>query len=356
MTKNKVQFYSSMTGKSKIRGKRELLAKGLLWSGASFVMSQFPPADSLLVLNYHRIGHPEKDLYDPGVFSATADQLDDQITFLKKQASLVTLEDALAFVEGRVRKKRHRFRVLITFDDGYRDNYDLAFPILRSHGVQAVFFLATGIVGSAHIPWWDHIAYLMRTARRRRFSLRYPENREIDLERHGLEDALRSVLRLFKLPENSDSARFMIDLQEATQGDDPPAGLRRFLDWHEAREMISGGMAFGSHTHSHGVLSQLEPARQREELMVSRSMLQEQLGISADVLAYPVGAKTSFSDATQKIAREAGYRAAFSHHGGKNIPASFAAYDIKRQKVGGQSWERFKVQTVICKFSASHWP
>jgi peptidoglycan/xylan/chitin deacetylase (PgdA/CDA1 family) len=151
-----------------------LLARGLLWSGASFLLSQLPARDSLLVLNYHRIGNAEDDLFDPGVFSATAEQFDNQIAYLKRRLSLVTLDEALAFIDGTIKEKTRRCRVLITFDDGYLDNYEIAYPILRSHGAQGVFFLATGMVGSCELPWWDRIAYLVKTARRRRFSLRYP--------------------------------------------------------------------------------------------------------------------------------------------------------------------------------------
>jgi len=84
-------------------GKRELLASGLLWSGAAFLLSQLPARDSLLVLNYHRIGNPEEDLFDPGVFSATAEEFSDQIAYLKRRVSPVTLEEALAFAAGTLK-------------------------------------------------------------------------------------------------------------------------------------------------------------------------------------------------------------------------------------------------------------
>jgi peptidoglycan/xylan/chitin deacetylase (PgdA/CDA1 family) len=144
-----------MMGGLNFRGKRELLARGLLWSGASFLLSRLPARDSLLVLNYHRIGNPDDDLFDPGVFEATADQFNDQISHLKRRVSLVTLEEALAFIDGTIKEKTRRCRVLITFDDGYLDNYEIAYPILRSHGAQGVFFLVTSMVGSCQVPWWD---------------------------------------------------------------------------------------------------------------------------------------------------------------------------------------------------------
>lgn len=341
---------------NQIRGKREMLALALAWSGISRLISQFPATDSLLVLAYHRIGKPDEDLFDPGLFSATADEFNEQIAFLKREMSVVTLQEALAFVDGTAKEKSRGARVLVTFDDGYLDNYQTVFPILRSHGVQGVFFLATGMVGSAHVPWWDHIAFLLKTARRRQFTLDYPASLNVDLDEDGLDESLRAVLRLFKRPDNSDHAKFLSDLAEQTKGDDPGNVSRRFLDWDEAREMMAGGMAIGSHTHSHQLLSQLDGSHQREELSKSRSILEERLGTAVDVIAYPVGAKDSFTDETMRVAQELGYRAGLSHHGGTNLPGQIARFDIKRHSVGSQSWNRFKVQAAVCKRTGKYWP
>jgi len=336
--------------------KRELVARGLHWSGASFLLSQLPARDSLLVLNYHRIGNPEDDLFDPGVFSATAEQFDDQVSYLKREGLLVTLDEALSFVSGGTKEKTRRCRVLITFDDGYLDNYETAFPILRSHGAQGVFFLATSMVGSCHVPWWDHIANLMRTARRRRFSLSYPSELVVDIDGNGLIESLRTVLKLYKRPENSDPARFIRELAEKSEGGEPPRTSRRFLNWDEAREMLRGGMAIGSHTHSHPILSQLEPDRQYEDLFKSREILKGQLGTEPDALAYPVGLRTSFTRQTETLARDAGYRAAFSFYGGINVPGKTSLFDLKRIGTRGQSQSRFQVQAAVCRSTGSYWP
>jgi len=336
--------------------KRELLAQGLLWTGAAFVLSHIPPRDSLLVLNYHRVGDAENDPFDPGVFSATADQFNDQISYLKSRLTLVSLQEALGFVDGTIKDKSPRCRALITFDDGYLDNYDIVYPILRSHGVQGVFFLVTGLVGSCVIPWWDHVAFLVKTAQRRRFSLRYPAGLTVDIDRNGLTQSLEAILNLYKRPDNHDSARFVQELAEAAKGEDPPGNLQRFLSWDQAREMQRGGMAFGSQTHSHPVLSQLEPDRQSEELIRSRSIVKEELGVEVDALAYPVGDRSSFTDQTKTVARDAGYRVAFSFYGGTNLRGMTSPYDVARVPIAGQSLRRFRVQTAVCKATAKFWP
>jgi peptidoglycan/xylan/chitin deacetylase (PgdA/CDA1 family) len=335
-------------------GNRELLARGLYWSGAASLLASLPARNVLLVLNYHRIGSPADDLFDPGVFSATAEEFDAQIAFLKRKVSLVTLDEALAFIEGRDKAMARRCRVLITFDDGYLDNYSQAFPILRSHGAQGVFFLVTSMVGSSCVPWWDRIAFVLSTARRRRFHLRYPAALEVDLDGNAM--TCREVLRLFKKPENNDPERFLSELKQAADPEELPAMPRRFLNWDEAREMIAGGMAIGSHTHSHPVLSQLDPARQSEELAQSRDILKRQFGIEADALAYPVGDTNSFRERTGHLARDLGYRAAFSFYGGTNLPENTQPFDVKRVGIGDQSHARFRVQTAICKRTGNYWP
>jgi peptidoglycan/xylan/chitin deacetylase (PgdA/CDA1 family) len=338
------------------QGKRELLASGLYWSGAAFLLDRLPPRDVLLVLNYHRIGNREEDLFDPGVFSATADQFNEQIAYLKRHCSLVTLDEAKAFIEGTIKDKSPRYRVLITFDDGYLDNYELAFPVLRSHDVQGVFFLVTSNIGSGAVPWWDHIAFLLKTAENRRFSLHYPVRREFNLDKDGIVESIRGVLSVYKRPDNTDTDRFIQALQEQTRGADLPKPGRRFLDWNEAREMIGGRMEIGSHTHSHTTLSQLAPKQQRRELGTSHGILKDNLGVAVDTIAYPVGATASFTEETQVLARQVGYRIAFSSYGGTNLSGQGSAYDVKRVCVHDQSRTRFRTQLASCRVTGRYWP
>ena len=339
-----------------IRGKRELLARCLASGAATFVLRQLPARDSLLVLNYHRIGNRDDDPFDPGVFSATTEQLDEQLGYLRRHVSLVTLEEALAFASGDIRETKARCRVLITFDDGYLDSYRDAYPVLRSHDIQGVFFVPTSLVGSSAIPWCDHVAYIMKSARKRRFHLCYPFNLDVDIDANGLTQSLRAVLGACYRPENTDSARFLDELGEEANGDHPQETQRRFLDWNEASEMLAGGMAFGSHTHSHHVLSQMGPEEQRNELARSRAELQARLGVVIDVVSYPVGLRNSFTAQTLDLAKDVGYRAGFSYYGGTNRRGSTQSLDIRRVGVGDESSTRFQVQAAVCRISGSFWP
>lgn len=346
-----------MIRNGQVKGDRERLARAMLRSGISSLLSLLPAKDSLLVLTYHRLGDDENDPFDPGIFSANADEFDAQVSYMKRKHSVVTLDEALDFVDGTEKDKSSRCRVLFTFDDGYLDNYQIGFPILKSHGVQGVFFLCSNIVGTGHVPWWDHVAYLVKSGTKKKFSLNYPSVLHVDIEKNGLRESLREILDFFETPQSLDYARFFCELKEAAGAKDLPADTKRFLDWDEAREMLSGGMAIGAHTHTHSRLSKLSEDDQRKELSLSRAIISEKLGIKVDSFAYPFGSPTAFTKKTEQIAAEMGFRGAFSYYGNTtNQRPNIERFNLKRVSIGPQSWSRMKVQTEFSRVSGTFWP
>jgi hypothetical protein len=164
------------------------------------------------------------------------------------------------------------------------------------------------------------------------------------------------VLRLYKQPEMRDHGRFVEQLERACGSSRPGSGAQRcFLDWNEAREMQQGGMAFGSHTHNHEILSKLPAASQFEELRQSREILESELGRPIDTLAYPVGARDTFSVETIEALRQAKYRAAFSFYTGFNTAGSMAPFDIRRCGVDQQSRKRLRLQTALGSHAGNVW-
>src|SRR5262245_45583277 len=132
--------------------KRQLAARILGATGLRYVLSRVARWSGVLGLNYHRIGEAGRSVYDRGLWSATADDFDAQVGWLKSHFDIIRPDDLPAALAAR--RGRH---VLITFDDGYRDNYADAFPVLKRHGVPATFFITTGFIDDARLSWWDEI-------------------------------------------------------------------------------------------------------------------------------------------------------------------------------------------------------
>jgi peptidoglycan/xylan/chitin deacetylase (PgdA/CDA1 family) len=329
-----------------MRNKKETLARIGSVTGATRLLEAVPARASLLILNYHRIGIASKTPYDSGTFSGTTTELDWQVSFLKQRFPIVNLDQAVDIVHGE--SKPAKTSVLLTFDDGYRDNYDEAFPVFVKHKVSATFFLPTAFIGTGHLPWWDIIAYIAKNSRESRITLTYPQTAEFDLTLDYRARSIRGILNLFKLPSVTDADRFITELEAACNAHRPASSADRcFLNWDEAREMQRGGMCFGSHTHTHEILGKLPLDRQTEELQISRSILERELDRTINTLAYPVGQPESFSQDTFTALQKADYKTAFSFYSGVNHPGHIKPFDVLRSGVDGESRALFRLRVAV---------
>jgi len=282
----------------------------------------------ILIINYHRIGDPLRSRFNRGVFSATVEQFDRQVAYLKRRFPIVAGEELEAL--GVSDKPLKRMYVAVTFDDGYLDNYTHAFDVLRHHGCSATFFLVPTYVGTNTVPWWDTIAYLVRNSPHSSLTLGIPSPLTVPLE-GDRQRAIFAVLHHYKRVDNTHQDEFLRHLKTVA-GCEIPAVDRRFLDWEEANEMQAAGMAIGSHTFTHRILSQLSEEEQQQELKRSRSILEQKMRRPVLTLAYPVGSTTAFTQSTERISSAAGYKLCFSFYGGINTPINFRPTNLLRNR------------------------
>ena len=308
--------------------RREKVSRWATALGITRLVEWLARRPALLVINYHRVGDPTADGYDSALVEATGDEFDAQVAVLKRRFPIVELPEVQEMVARRI-EVRHPC-VLLTFDDGYRDNHDVALPILRAHGVRAAFFLTTKLVGSARIAWWDQVAFMLRRTRRTTIQLEYPQLARWDLSEVPLERVIQEALRLCKKQEPVDLDRFVAGVELACDVARPNEGARMFMSWDEARALVAAGMGIGSHTHGHEFLARLSPEAQRDECGRSRDIIRENLGITVDALSYPFGSRASFSDVTYRCLEQTGYRTAFSYYGGINVPPVAERFNVER--------------------------
>jgi peptidoglycan/xylan/chitin deacetylase (PgdA/CDA1 family) len=317
-----------------IRNKREFLARQFGNLGLVGLLERAARRPSLLVATYHRIGTPTESPYYGGVFSATPEAFADEVRFLRDRFRLITLEELLDLAEAGIPLTGPT--ALITFDDGYRDNLDAALPVLQALGVQATFFLVTGFLDAPRLPWWDHVSYVVKQARAARITVDRPAPLTLDLEQAPRADAIAAVVRawLAHPPESEDEVRRHLEERAGVAVDETALGRELFLTWDGARRLAGAGMAIGSHSQSHPTLARLSEAEQLGELAGSKRLLEDRLGRPVAALAYPYGWPGAVTDATRRIAREAGYRLAFSAVPGLNQPGRIDPLDLRRLNVG----------------------
>ncbi len=305
-----------------------LLAEALRISGLEPVLRRAPSWRGLIVLSYHRIGvRADSDLHR-GLFSGDRETLDRQLRLLKRHFDVVApdqLNPALLDAPGR--------HVLVTFDDGYRDLYELAHPVLQANDVRAAMFLCTGFLDGRCRAWWDDIAWMLRHAAEPELAPGPWAARALALRGPALERTIDTVTRAYWELSPIEAQAFLGRLELHTGTGSRPPAPEDWLTWDMARAMKANGHEIGAHTDSHPVLARLPAARQREEIATSAKRIADELGQGPRLLAYPVGTRGAFDSSTAAAAREAGIRYAFSNYGGRVTRAGFRPFDIRRVPV-----------------------
>ena len=309
-----------------VHGRRAIAAAALERSGLGALLRLAPGWRGLVVLNYHRIGTAGDSPLDRDLWNASVEDLDAQVGFLARNFDVIGPGDVTARPRGR--------QVLITFDDGYRDNHAAALPVLQAHGATATFFLATGFLDAPRLAWWDEVAWMVRTSTRDGLRV---DGAAVAFDEPARAAAVATLLDRAKALPGADLGAFLDRLALAAGTGRAPAAAAReqWMTWPMARDLLAAGMHVGGHTVSHPILARLDPGAQRAEILGCAARLRAELGIAMRWFSYPNGNRGSFDAHTRALLEEARVELAFSFDGGFVRPgAAWDPYDVPRIAVG----------------------
>ena len=290
----------------------------------------------LMVVLYHRVVDPgEVGEMDPDLIDATPADFDAQMATLASRFHPVSIDEVLA--AHRSARPLPPGSVLVTFDDGYRDNFEQAFPILQRHGIPGLFFISTGHVDGRRLFWWEQLSLFVRRSGLDRATLEYPTRKQLDLSSPAARTAvIRALNRTVKDIYGLDVDRFLREVAAACQvpwseADATALADRALMTWDQVREMRRAGMGIGSHTHTHRVLNTLTAADLDQELRGSRLLLEQRLGEPVTTIAYPVGKSIAGLPWVKQALADAGYELGFTTTPGTNrIGAGSDPFDLRR--------------------------
>jgi peptidoglycan/xylan/chitin deacetylase (PgdA/CDA1 family) len=284
-------------------------------------------AGTLQILTYHRV-NDERDPFFPAVPTAV---FTGQMQHL---AEHFTVCDLVEGVQAMARRELPPNAVAVTFDDGYRDNYVHAFPILRRLGVPATIFLATDAIGSGRPLWHDRVFAAFRQSREpvlRDYATLGSYRLTTMAERLA---AQRAVLEFLWGLGDDDRALWQGRLAERLTVEEFACAPGLMLTWSDVHAMSQQGIAFGSHTATHPILATLPVARQVDEVVRSKQAIERHTGAAARSFAYPNGRPQDFGPETKDALRDAGYTCAVTTIFGVNGPGE-DLFELRR----GQPWE-----------------
>lgn len=263
----------------------------------------------LTVLAYHRIVDADAAAFRGYVGNASAapDEFATQIAWVTRHFTPVTLTEVAAALDGRALPHRP---LLVTFDDGYRDNLTAALPVLERHGVGAAVFLATDHIGTGEPFWWDRAASLLAAAAEQRVRLPLLGEVSLDGDRHRV---IRAWMRRAKTVADAEM-RGAIEALPAILGVSQSASdmASTLLDWTDVAEMGRRGVEFGAHTCRHPILTRVDRSTAAAEISGSVARVAEAIGRLPLAFAYPNGQRRDVDTGVEAAVAATGVRLAFT--------------------------------------------
>jgi peptidoglycan/xylan/chitin deacetylase (PgdA/CDA1 family) len=234
------------------------------------------------------------------MISATPAAFEEQLRLLVDNYRIVSLAEVLeAQVRGRELPSAQS--VLITFDDGYRDFGEIAWPLLRRYRAPATLFVATGYPGRPNAAfWWDRLYRAV-----------------IQSSADGDTGRLRSMLKAAKALPHAQAMALVDSLCNDTAAEAAPRSIHT---WDELRALAKDGVTLAPHSQSHALLTRLPPDGVREEVRGSIEDLRREIGSAPTAFCYPGGAH---DETAVGILKEVGVAAAFTTLDGHNrVPST----------------------------------
>lgn len=291
-------------------GMSKRLALSFLSLVGAFRIGELLSSRNLLVLTYHRViprdtltngRRPPNTLY--------TDEFDEQMTFVAKRFNVLTGDNLRAVIEGT--RAAPRYSLAITFDDGYENNFSYALPILQRHGLRAVFFVTTNLIGDENQSFWfDRLDRLLAIASSSEILERL---RQLDPSLSASPDA--RIHPYFKTLSSARQSEMLDYLERQFSHAGVPVADRvvhGLMNWDQVRLMASAGMTIGSHTANHQILAAVVPAVAQAELQSSRIRIEQETGQACWCFAYPNGKRQDFRPLDELAAQSTGYLCAFT--------------------------------------------
>jgi len=257
------------------------------------------------IIPYHMIVDEPNGFYPE---TSTAD-FEKQIAHLVKNYKVISLDE---IVERVKTKKSLRLCVVITFDDGFRDNYEIAYPILRKYNIPATIFLTTEYIENGTAPWFIKLRYIFMKTQRTHLQL-FHNGTTISSHMHTRDEksaASDKAMAYLKDCHDQDRLILLDRLYEEL-------GLNGFerlndlmLTWNQIKEMAENDISFGAHTVNHPILSRIPLDKAKYEIVESKKRIEENIGEAVTSIAYPFGKKAHYSSDLFPVLEKVGFKCA----------------------------------------------
>ena len=240
-----------------------------------------------------------------------------QMNYLNRHYTILPLTEIVNRIERDF--SLPPYSAAVTFDDGFRNNFTVAFPILKEFRIPASIFIATGFIGSENkMLWTERMAYCLKRTKKKMLSIELGKekislNLSSEKEREQAANRILGFLKGISKQQREEILKRFFALSGfdvfRTASDD---ARFRFLNWTEVKTLAKNGIEIGSHTVNHEILSGLSTKEVWHEIIESKQVIEQNVENPCVLFSYPNGGKNDFSERDKVALKQNGYRCAVS--------------------------------------------
>jgi peptidoglycan/xylan/chitin deacetylase (PgdA/CDA1 family) len=295
--------------------------------------------NSVVILMYHSVlPDPSTEINSLGEMIHSADVFLGQMELLARDYHPISLDEAVhGLRDGNALTKRS---VVVTFDDGYTDNYEIAMPMLNQAGIPATFYTTVDCIDSRKLPWPARLRFAIRSTKARDWTP--PDEKRLPLETPAQRDeAFREACGSLSKLSGQAQESFVSRLEQDLKASLPNHSAALMMNYDQLRALARHKHIVASHTMTHPNIAFIGEEECRRELTESKRRLESELGAPIKHFAYPCPALSPhWTTRTLEQCRAAGYETAvttdhgLAHKGDdllclKRIPASFTVEGLR---------------------------
>lgn len=296
---------------------------------------------SITIVTYHAV--IKEPLAFPDWCFMDAELFEAQIAYLSSKFKIISLSEAVEKINNNCLDDRY---AVITFDDGYKNNFDIALPILEKYNAPATIYLVTSLINTNKVFWFTRLLSALNNTREESITWE-----GVRLKLSSVEDKAESSQKLQQSLKayNEETAQIKLtEIERLLKVEGtlhiPASSAFSMLSKDELGRMIDTGLIeFGAHTYSHPILANSTISEQKKQIELSILQTQELTGLPCYHFAYPNGGHNDFNDDTINILKNAGAKSATTMISGP-VTADTNLFILNRYPIGSDtSIERFKL-------------
>lgn len=270
----------------------------------------------LAILAYHRVDSAERNPWS--LRPVTPEIFEREIRYILKLYRIISCDELIKQLSNLDHIALNT--AVITFDDGYKDFYLNAYPILKKYNLPAIVFLTTGHIGKGDLFWWDKVGYILAKTRLMAIDLGALGTYQFEPngDRKSMSNEVIEKLKQLKISDRDRAINQLIDMT----GVNIPShlGEEMILSWQEIKEMSRNNISFGSHSVTHPILTRIPLEEAEKEIVDSKKQIEKEIDREVTTFCYPNGGPGDYNDDIKNILNGNGYRCAMTF-----IPSRFVS-------------------------------